>query len=113
MAYATVCELQVNLGIENPTPVQTAGMQRCLDEAAAEIDWELGFDPTDNPAPSPPHPLMVGVNLDRAVEHWRQAKSPFGLIGIGVDTVPIIAGRDSWYRHHLKLKPLRMLQGIA
>ena len=52
MAYATVDELRFVLRIETPTQLQMEGMQRALDEAATEIDWELGYTP-EAPAPSP------------------------------------------------------------
>ena len=112
MAYATVAELQLLLRIEAPTAQQTAALQRALDEAAQEIDWELGYT-DDAPAPDPAPPLVVGVNLDRAVEHWRQSYSPFGVIGVGSESEPIVTARNSWYRHHLKLQPLKHSQGIA
>ena len=65
------------------------------------------------PAPDPPPPLVVEVNLERAVEHWRQSYSPFGVVGVGAESEPIVAARNSWYRHHLKLAPLREHAGIA
>jgi hypothetical protein len=110
--YATVAELQTLLKLTSPTQLQLDGMQRVLDEAAEEIDWELGYTPA-NPAPNPPPPLVVGVNLDRAVEHWRQQYSPFGVIGVGAESEPIVTARNSWYRHHLKLAPLKTHQGVA
>ncbi len=112
MAYATVAELQLLLRLDTPTAQQTTAMQRALDEAAEEIDWELGYT-TASPAPVPPPPLVVGVNLDRAVEHWRQSYSPFGVIGVGSENEPIVTARNSWYRHRLKLKPLKVSEGIA
>jgi hypothetical protein len=112
VAYADVAELQRLLRIETPDSLQSAAMQRALDEAAEEIDWELGYT-TDNPAPSPPPALVVGVNLDRAVEHWRQSYSPFGVIGVGAESEPIVTARDSWYRHARKLAPLKVSYGIA
>ena len=112
MAYASVDELQLLLRLDQPTQLQRDAMQRALDEAAEEINWELGYTPTA-PAPTPPPPLVVGVNLDRAVEHWRQSYSPFGVIGIGAESEPIMTARNSWYRHHLKLQPLKHSQGIA
>lgn len=112
MAYAEVDELQMLLRIDTPTALQSAAMQRVLDAAAAEIDWELGYTSTD-PSPDPPSPLVVEVCLERAVEHWRQSYSPFGVIGIGSDTEPVVTARNSWYRHHLKLAPLRTTQGVA
>lgn len=112
VAYADVAELQLLLRIDSPTPTQTAAMQRALDEAAEEINWELGYT-TDTPAPTPTPALVIGVNLDRAVEHWRQSYSPFGVIGIGSENEPVVTARNSWYRHHLKLQPLKHSQGIA
>jgi hypothetical protein len=114
MAYATLGQLQLLLNLATPTSEQTEAMQRGLDEAAAEIDWELGYDAT-TPAPDPPPPLLVGVNLDRAIEHWKQWWSPgFGVIGAVVaESGPAFASRDSWYRHHLKLAPLKTSWGVA
>ena len=112
MAYATVTELQLLLRIEAPTAQQLEAMQRALDEAAEEIDWELEYS-AEAPAPDPPPPLVIGVNLDRAVEHWRQSYSPFGVIGIGGESEPVVTARNSWYRHHLKLRPLKQREGIA
>ena len=112
MAYATVAELQVLLRLDSPTAMQQEAMQRALDEAAEEIDWELDYT-TETPAPDPPPALVVGVNLDRAVEHWRQSYSPFGVIAVAAETEPIVTARNSWYRHHLKLKPLKHSEGIA
>jgi hypothetical protein len=112
MAYADVAELGMLLRIDSPTTLQADAMQRALDAAAEEIDWELGYT-ADTPAPEPPPPLVVSVNLDRAVEHWRQSYSPFGVIGTGSETEPIVTARNSWYRHHLKLAPLKTSQGVA
>jgi hypothetical protein len=112
LAYATVAELQLLLRLDSPTVQQQDAMQRALDEAAEEIDWELGYT-VDVPAPVPPPPLVVGVNLDRAVEHWRSSYSPFGVIGVGAESEPVVTARNSWYRHHLKLAPLKHSQGIA
>jgi len=112
VAYADVDELQRLLRLGSPSPGQAEALQRVLDAAAEEIDWELGYDDT-SPAPDPPPPLVVEVNLERAVEHWQQGQSPFGIIGIGADTVPIVAARDSWYRHARKLAPLKIAWGVA
>jgi hypothetical protein len=110
--YATVAELQYHLNITNPTSLQTQGMQRCLDAAGQEIDWELGYD-ADNPAPSPVPPLLVEVNIERAVEHWRQSFSPFGVIAVGSESEPIVTARNTWFRHANKLRPLKMTYGVA
>ena len=40
--YATVDELQELLKLSTPTATQTARMERVLEAAATEIDWELG-----------------------------------------------------------------------
>jgi hypothetical protein len=113
VAYASVQELQMLLRLEQPTQLQVDGMQRALDAAAEEIDWELGYTAL-SPAPDPPPPLVVGVNLDRAVEHWRQSYSPFGVIGVGAESEPVVTARNSWYRHHLKLLPLKTANwGVA
>ena len=85
MAYATLAELQVLLNKPTPTALETTQMQRVLDTAAQEIDWELEYT-TAAPAPTPVPPLVIEVNLERAVEHWRQMKSPFGVIGVGAES---------------------------
>jgi len=112
VSYATVEELQFHLNITSPTAVQTDGMERVLDAAAEEIDWELGYT-AEAPAPTPPPPLVVEVNLERAVEHWRQSFSPFGVIAGGAENEPIVAARDTWYRHARKLAPLKTAWGVA
>ena len=115
MAYGDTTELARRLKIGAPTAAQLEAMQLCLDSAAAEIDWELsGTSSWDPPPTSPPYPpLVIEVNYERAVEHWQQGQSPFGIIGLGGDVVPVIAARDSWYRHRLKLLPLKEHFGIA
>ena len=113
MSYADVAELQRLLNLPAPTAAQSDAMQRVLDAAAGEIDWELDYDPVDNPAPVPPPPLVVQVNLDRAVELWKASSSPFGIVPVGPDTVPVFAARDSWYRHHLTLLPLKTGWGVG
>jgi len=113
MAYVDVSELQRVLQLPTPTAAQTDAMQRALDAAAAEIDWELDYDPVANPAPVPPPPLVVQVNLDRATELWKASFSPFGIVPAGPDVVPVFAARDSWYRHHLTLMPLKDSWGVG
>ena len=112
MAYATVAELQSLLAKPTLTALEEEQAQRVLDAAAQEIDWELGYTEAD-PAPDPVPPLVIEVNVERAVEHWRQLRSPFGVIGIGGESEPIVTARNSWYRHHLKLAPLKVHQGVA
>jgi hypothetical protein len=112
VAYVELEELQSLLGLEGASAEQLAGLQRALDEAAQEIDWELGYTP-ELPAPDPVPPLVAGVNLDRAVEHWRQQYSPFGVMPFGGETTPVVTARNSWNRHALKLQPLKVHAGIA
>ena len=112
MAYVDISELQRVLQLTSPTAAQSAAMQRALDAAAEEIDWELGYT-TASPAPVPPPPLVVQVNLDRATELWKTSYSPFGIVPTGPDVVPVFAARDSWYRHHLTLLPLKDAWGVG
>jgi hypothetical protein len=113
LAYATVAELQLLLRLESPTAQQLDAMQRALDEAAEEIDWELDYTAT-TPAPVPPPPIVVDVNLDRAVALWRLNWSPgFGAIPVGPDQIPVITARDGWYRHRLRLLPHKTSWGVG
>ena len=111
--YVSISELQRVLRIDTPTAAQTDAMNRVLNAAAEEIDWELDYTP-DTPAPSPVPPVVSDVNLDRAVELWRLNWSPgFGAIPVGPDQVPVITARDSWYRHRLRLLPLKGSWGVG
>jgi hypothetical protein len=83
---------------------------RVLTAAAFEIDSEL--DRTGSFG-SPYPDLVVEVNLERAVEHWRQQESPFGLIGLGAELPAERTARDSWERHAHKLAPLKQQWGLA
>ena len=110
MAYGTTTELARRLKITNPTTAQTDALQLALDAAAAEIDWELSGSPSWDPPPSDPGdypPLVIEVNYERAVEHWQQGQMPGGIVGLGGDAVPIVLPRNTWYRHHVKLLPLK------
>lgn len=112
MAYGTPEELLRLIQIAVPTAAQLDQAQRVLDAAAQEIDWELGYTAAA-PAPDPPPPLVVDVQYDRGIELWKESQSPFGIVPVGPDTVPLYAARDSWYRHHLKLLPLKTTFGVA
>jgi hypothetical protein len=99
-----------------PTAAETVAMQRDLDVAAREIDWDLSYDPASNPAPAPAtaeYALLADVNLDRAVELWATHQRPFGAQQAGADMMPLVAPRDTWHRHHLRLNPLRTSFGVA
>lgn len=108
--YATVEELARILKIRTPSAEQETAMERVLEAAALEIDAELDRNGTfGEPYPG----LVVEVNLERAVEHWRAQESPFGLLAIGVDVPAERTARDSWERHALKLAPLKDNWGFA
>jgi hypothetical protein len=52
------------------------------------------------------------INLERAVEHWKQEQSPFGIIGLG-DDLAMYTMRDSWDRHAHKLAIFKNDWGLA
>lgn len=111
-AYVSVDELFRVLKIRNPSPEQRAAGARVLATAYVEIQDEI--DLADGvELSSLERSLAAEVNLERAVEHWRQEEAPFGLVEIigggGFDR----AARDSWERHALKLAPLKNQWGIA
>jgi hypothetical protein len=119
MAYATVEQLQRRL-FQSATPAtdELELMQQCLDAAAGACDWEIPFN-TDNPAPddfetSDPQNwgLMHQANLARAVELWREQITGFGIVPLGPDIVPAVAGLDSWRRHSRTLAPVKARYGI-
>jgi hypothetical protein len=87
-------------------------MDRVLENAAQEIDWDLGYTAA-SPAPDPESPILADVNLDRAAELWRFNYSTSGILPVGPEQAPVIAPRDTWYRHHLRLNPLRTSWGVA
>lgn len=110
--YATVEELASILRVT--ASQRHAALLRVLESAAAEIDSEIGtadINGTALPYGSPPA-LVSEVNLERAVEHWQQQQSPFGIIGLG-DMQSLYTARDSWDRHAFKLAPLKGSFGIA
>lgn len=111
-AYATVGELARVLKIRTPSDEQRDAMERVLLAAAGEINSEIDLD-SDQGLSSWQLALAQEVNLERAVEHWKQQESAFGLIVLGVDTPAERAARDSWDRHALKLAPLKSQWGFA
>lgn len=110
--YTTVEELGRVLGKPNPTPAEHAAMVRVLQAAADEINWDLGYS-ASYPAPSPPPAIVADVNLNRAAELWRFNYSTSGVLPQGPDIGVVVAPRDTWNRHHLRLNPLRLHVGIA
>jgi len=106
--YASVDELARLVKVD--ATARHAALERVLIAASREIDHEVGN--SDAPYANPPA-LAVEVCLERAVEHWQQAQSPFGLIGAGGVESPAFATSNSWERHAVKLAPLKMEWGIA
>jgi len=91
-----------------------AALMRVLKAAAEEIDAEIGtadISGATTPYSNPPA-LAREVNLERAVEHWQQMQSPFGIIGLG-DVGATYTARDSWDRHAHKLAVLKGQFGFA
>lgn len=105
--YASVEELALLLRVK--VADRGVALMRVLEAAAFEIDAELGrtVDLAD-----PELHLVAEVNLERAVEHWQQMQSPFGIVGLG-DAVATYTARDSWDRHAHKLSPLKQTWGLA
>jgi len=88
---------------------------RVLKTAADEIDSEIGTaDIFGDATPySNPPALARQVNLERAVEHWQQEQSPFGILGLGEVAGATYTAHDSWDRHAHKLAMLKSSWGIA
>lgn len=110
--YASVAELAQVLKLRASD--RGAALRRVLESASFEIDQEIGTADilgTALPYGSPPA-LVSEVALERAVEHWQQMQSPFGIIGLG-DLGATYTARDSWDRHAHKLSPLKGSWGLA
>ncbi len=107
VAYATVDDLAEILHVR--VPDNEGALTRVLESAAAEIDAELGRDESFSVIPA----LVSEVNLERAVEHWQQMKSPFGILGLGAEAGATYTAHDSWDRHAHKLAPLKASWGFA
>jgi hypothetical protein len=110
--YATVAELARILKIRTPSAEQETAMERVLLVAAGEINSEVDLAEDEGLA-GWQLSLAAEVNLERAVEHWRQQESPFGLIGLGPELPAERTARDSWERHAHKLAPLKSQWGLA
>jgi hypothetical protein len=110
--YASVSELAQLLRV-NSTQRHNA-LMRVLKSAADEIDHEIGTVDINGVAPpySNPPAICRQVNIERAVEHWKQEQAPFGIIGIG-DAESVYTARDSWDRHAHKLAILKGSWAIA
>ncbi len=106
--YATAAELAAILQVNATT--QAAPLERVLLAAAGEINSEIGADVVL--VSSWQLALAAEVNLERAVEHWQQGKSPFGIIGLTTES-PTHTATNSWERHAAKLAPLKASWGVA
>jgi hypothetical protein len=110
MAYASADELARILQLGSPSAAQTTALDRVLDASAAEIDAFLDLTvPLQAPYPA----LVVEVNLERAVDHWKAEQSPFGLIAVGGDGGGGFASRNTFRRHASTLLPLKEQFGVA
>lgn len=110
--YASASELALLLRVN--ASQRHASLMRVLKAAAEEIDSEIGATDINGAATpySNPPALAREVNLERAVEHWQQMQSPFGVLGMG-ETSAVYTARDSWDRHAHKLAPLKGSWGFA
>ena len=114
MAYTNTTELARILKIRSPTAEQTVAMQRVLDVAEGEIDAEIDLADDADALAGWQLALAAEVNLERAVEHWRQQESPFGLVGLGGEFGGAVrTARDSWDWHAHTLAPLKIQWGVA
>lgn len=108
--YADTDEFFRLLKIRNPTADQTAAAERVLTTAAGEIDTEI--DLASGSLSGWQLQLAAEVNLERAIEHWRD--SPFGLVGLGDELGTVThTARNSWERYAHKLAPLKEQWGLA
>ncbi len=107
VAYATVDALAEKLHVR--VPDHEGDLTRVLEAAASEIDAELGRSEAFTVVPA----LVTEVNIERAVEHWQQMKSPFGILGLGAEAGATYTAHDSWDRHAHKLAPLKASWGFA
>lgn len=112
LAYAAVDELARILKLSNPTDAQQVAMDRVLETAAGEINAEIGLE-EDSSLSGWQLQLCAEVNLERAVEHWRQMEAPFGIVGLGPELGSTFTAKDSWDRHAHKLAPLKETWGLA
>lgn len=92
-----------------PSPEQTVAGQRCLDAATSEVYRFLSrvdaLDPDDQQ-------LVDQALLERAVEHWKQAQAPFGILPFGGE-IPVQTAQDTFQRTAMKIKFLRQGWGVA
>ena len=89
-------------------------LEAVLNAAAGEIDSELGLFEDDAVALSEDWQLALAaqVQLERAMEHWKQQQMSFGILGLDAEG-PIRLARDTFERHAMKLAPLKQSWGLA
>lgn len=95
MSYATPDQLADALGI-HATAENTQALQDCLDAAAAEID-RIMADATTWPV-DPAPPLVVRVNINRAVEWWKAPAAYNG--GVGTVDIGMMTSPTSGFGRH-------------
>jgi len=99
----------------NVSPAQRHdSLLRVLMTSSDEIDHEIGTADINGvvlPYSSPPA-IVRQVCLERAVEHWKEEQSPFGITNLG-DDLAMYTARDTWDRHAHKLAILKGSWGIA
>lgn len=111
VGYTTTEELGRLLKIKSPSTEQTAAMVRVITMASVEIDAEIDRSDDDDALTSDQLLLAEEVNLERAVELWRE--TPFGILGIDSDIGGIHTSRNTWERYAHKLAPLKTQWGFA
>lgn len=109
MAYATPDQLAEALRDKRLVTTAPELLARCLGAAAEEIDADL--DRID-PLPDPPPAMVIGVNVNRAVEWFKAADAFNG--GIGTEQTGVLPAPESGFnRYSLTLRPLKQRWGVA
>ena len=112
MAYATPDDLALDLSIR-VTPQNEAKMQKCIDTSTAEMDHEIGADPTAPPVWSDEQlALLNRVCTTRAAEWYKANEALWGAIGFE-QTGILRAPQDGFGRRAYDLIPLKQSWGIA
>jgi hypothetical protein len=111
VGYTTTEELARILKIASPTAEQTAAMVRVLTMAGVEIDAEIDLAVDATSLTADQLELAAEVNLERAVELWRE--TPWGIVGIDSDIGATHTARNTWERYAHKLAPLKNQWGLA
>jgi hypothetical protein len=110
VGYTTTEELARILKI-TPTEAQELALVRVLTMAMVEIDAEIDLADDATALTSDQLELAAEVNLERAVELWRD--TPWGIVGIDSDIGATHTSRNTWERYAHKLAPLKSQWGLA